>query len=232
MIALTFAIPAESQELVHHLSHPGQILPGPLPVILGNLGPIEIAICHTGIGSSRVRAGLAHVMTLERPQALIAAGFAGGLDPSLRTGDVLVASNFSDPALLEQAVQAGARRATFTTQTATVESATRKNRLAKDTGADAVEMETAAIATLCASAGIPLVAVRSVLDEVDQDLPLPFDTWFDAGRQRPRAGGVARHLARHPGRIVPFLRFLGDVNKARHRLTSHLLQLVRSVDGQ
>jgi adenosylhomocysteine nucleosidase len=234
MIAVTFALPQESKELVHELTHSGATLFSPLPIIVGNIGRHEIAICHTGVGVDSAKRTLRELFHLQRPRALISAGFAGALDPRLDVADLLVATNFSEPNLLNVARHLCSGRGdcyfgTLTTQPHVVATSDGKLLLGQQTGASAVDMETAAIAEACRGFGLPMLAVRGISDIAAESLPVPFGVWFDPEKQSPRALALLTYLARHPSRIQPFVHFVKGIDHARHRLTEYLMELISAV---
>src|SRR5206468_124184 len=130
-------------------------------------------------------------LAMHRPDQLISAGFAGALDPALRVGDVLAATNFSDFDLLarvKNAEPAGERFffGPLVTVDAVVETVEAKKELAQRCGAVAVDMETSAIHAVCAEAGVPMLSLRVISDTARESLPVPYAVWFNARRQRPR----------------------------------------------
>lgn len=224
MIAVTFALPQESQDFRHLLRHASAVGPDAHRFLLGNLGEEEILLAHTGVGPAAAATSVAALLAFHRPRLLISTGFAGGLDPDLIAGDLLIATNVSAPALVAQnrALLAGDPRAHFgalTSQPSAAESVAEKAALARSTGALGVDMETAAIAAACARVGVPLLAVRAISDSALTPLPVPFAEWFDLAAQRPRPLALVNYLAHHPAQIGPFSRFLRDLTPARHAFT-------------
>src|SRR5205085_335200 len=88
MIAVTFALPEESRDFRRRLA--------------ASSFAARVRVTHSGAGPAAAARHAERALT-DRPEMLIATGFAGGLDPSLRIGDVVIATNFSDPALLARA---------------------------------------------------------------------------------------------------------------------------------
>ena len=225
MIAVTFALPQESQDFRHALRHATAVGAAPAkPFLLGNIGLEEVLVGHTGVGPAAAAENIAALLAYDRPRLLISTGFAGGLDPRLATGDLLVATNFSAPALVAQsrALLAGDPRAFFgalTSQPHTAETVAEKSTLAASTGALAVDMETASVAAACARAGVPLLAVRAISDSALEPLPVPFAEWFDLAAQRPRPLALVRYLADHPAQISPFASFVRSLTPARQAFT-------------
>ena len=241
MIAVTFALPQESKDFVRALERSSrEATPG---VIAGSLAGVEVVVAHTGVGAASATERMRELFARNRPSMLISAGFAGGLHPSLHVGDLLVASNFSSPVLLSSleqligetvtAASSDLKRrlivfAPLTTHPCVVESVAGKSQMASATGAFAVDMETAVIAEACAAAAVPMLALRVISDAAGDALPVPMEQWFDLVRQRPRPLALLAYLARHPGQIAPFARFVSGLAPARRNLTRQLLEIVRS----
>lgn len=235
MIAITFALPQESASLVAMLRGVEHCERGPLPVLRGNLAACEITVLHHGIGAERCGARVARFLEQNRQEILISSGFAGGLDPGLHVGDIVFAENFSDPALIEKmrVVKPAEARAFFgalTTQPLAAETVADKSRLFRETGALAVDMETAGIRALCEKSGVRMLSVRAISDTASQRLPVPFPAWFDENNQTPRIGGLLWFLARHPGTVTEFTRFARGTFRARRTLGACLVQVIEALE--
>lgn len=230
MIAVTFALPQESQDLVRALT--ARVIAGAphLPILGGQLGSHSVVIGHTGVGADSTQLRLRELLARHRPRVLISAGFAGGLDPKLQVADLVIAVNFTEPKFLEVARSSGAGRGDYfgalTSQAAVAATAESKAQLGRQTGALAIDMETATIAEFCRQENVPMFSVRSISDAVGEALPVPFSVWFDPQKQKPRVLALLVYLARHPGKIGPFVRFVQGISRARARLTDYLLELI------
>jgi adenosylhomocysteine nucleosidase len=229
MIAVTFALPQESRDFSHALRHASAAGQGRF--LLGNVGAEEVLVAHTGVGPAAAAENVAALLAVHRPRLLISTGFAGGLDPRLAVGDLIVATNFSAPAPVAQSrlLLAGHTRAHFgalTSQPHPAESVPEKAALARATGALAVDMETASVADACARAGVPLLAVRAISDPAREPLPVPFAEWFDIAAQRPRPLALVRYLARHRAQIGPFVRFVRGLTPARQAFTRFVIRSI------
>jgi nucleoside phosphorylase len=226
LIAVTFALPEESKYLVAKLQGTRKLEAGALPVITGELGGRRIAICHTGVGAESCKARITSFLREHHPASLISSGFAGGLDPVLKVGDVIIAGNFSSDALLVKAGTAQVLKATMTTQPQVAESVADKAALFSQTGATAVDMETGIIFAQCAERGIPMISLRGISDSALDELPVSFSIWFDAAKQKPRVGALLWNLATHPAKIPRFAKFVRGINFTRARLTDALVTLI------
>jgi adenosylhomocysteine nucleosidase len=225
-IAVTFALPEESRDFVAKLRDARAAKGGPLPVVTGELGGRRIAVCHTGVGAGSCRERMVSFLREHRPAVLISSGFAGGLDPALKVGDLLVAANFSSAGLLAKAGLPQATRGNMTTQARVAESAADKAALFLQTDASAVDMETSVIFGQCARSGIPMISLRGISDSAADELPVSFSIWFDAAKQKPRVGALLWELATHPAKIPRFTKFVRGISFTRARLTEALVALI------
>ena len=242
---VTFALPDESRALVASLDGAKSVVCLGQPMLPGKTGYVHgrmIEVVHTGMGDTsagRLRLmgalGSEELATAEngkfrRWRFVIAAGYAGALDPALAVGDLVLGENFSDPALAAsaRALLAGERLhvGQITSQGKVAETAAAKAALAAETGAVAVDMETGWIAEICREMGIPLLSLRVISDAAGQDFPVPGQILFNAVRQRPRYLALPAWLVAHPGSIAPFAAFVRRLGPARERLTQALRLLV------
>ena len=240
MIALTFALPDESRAFVAGLENRVALGTGDglLPVVLGRCAGQEVVVIHTGVGEVPVyRARLAQFLAVGqqgvKPRLLISSGYAGGLQAGKEVGHLILGANVSQPELLAKTRGLLAARivhtGTLTTHSAAVETVSAKQALGAETGAIAVDMETAWIAAVCAGAEVPMLSLRVISDAVDQDFPVPGGVFFDARRQRPRYFFLPSWLAAHPRRIGPFVRFVKGLGPARAGLTEALRTIVAKI---
>lgn len=175
---------------------------------------VEIAVCH--MGPAAARRWIAGVLAGERPAGVLTCGFAGGLDPSRRVGDVL-ADTTAWPALAPVLASLGGRAARFATVPLVAVTVADKAALRARTGADAVEMESGEIIQVCREAGVPAAIVRVISDTAGEDLPLDFNAVMTAdGRlSGPR---LALAVAARPWRIPALLRLGRNSAQAAERL--------------
>jgi 4-hydroxy-3-methylbut-2-en-1-yl diphosphate reductase len=132
-----------------------------------------------GMGPDRVREWLPRLHALN-PDIVAVAGVAGGLDPSLRPGDVIVASEVRDEhgrIVLRAAAPLAAelRRLGLRVHTGPIASTDHivhgaaRERLA-ESGALAVDMESAAIVRALHQQGLPIAVVRVIVDTMHSPL--------------------------------------------------------------
>jgi nucleoside phosphorylase len=157
-------------------------LAGLRPNRLGGFGLAEL-----GIGDAAAE-NLRGILKTRRPQILLSIGFGGALLEGLHTGDLIVSTEVASWPLPTQFMRmhtqltddvmsalVAAGMAVTKGRTLTVRkplmSGVEKQRLGALTSASVVDMETFGIAQEADRAGVSLVSVRSVVDEMHHDLP-------------------------------------------------------------
>jgi len=166
--------------------------------------------------------------------ALISFGLAGGLDPALRAGRLLVPRDIitcsqrlpTDPGLSERLggvsipLLLGARDA--------VAGAAAKAALFAATGAAAVDLESGAVARVAADHGLPFAALRAICDPAERDLPpaalIALDQHGAIGLARVLGSVVA-----HPTQLPGLLALAADAAAARRALRDAVTRIRASV---
>ncbi len=156
----------------------------------------------------------------------LSTGFCGALDPSLQLGDIFVAREVI-------AAAAGSR---FTAQAPAAPDAFRQGvlwsqdhvavgadekRALRSRGADAVDMEAAAVAGEAARRGVPFYCVRAVSDTASESLPLDFNRLRDS-EGRFSKSRITSAVVVHPSSLIPLLRFGAACRRAAARLGDFL----------
>jgi adenosylhomocysteine nucleosidase len=229
MIALTFALPSESSDLIALLIERKRLDGDDSKITYGKIDNRPVAIFHTGVGRKSCEAKIDNFLQVVRPDLLISSGFAGGVRKDLEVGDLILAENFSQRQLLLRAQDAlrKARVGKLFTSEKIINSTADRNAIARANGADAVDMETEVIAQACAARGVPLLSLRVISDTARQPLPAPPQVLFDIGRQRTNPIRFAACFLAHPNRILGLIRFAQDIAKARGALAEALVTLMR-----
>jgi nucleoside phosphorylase len=200
----------------------------------------------TGMGASNarcaIRDALAGIETAaSNYQLCIASGLSGALAPTIALAEVVVPESVAsiattqtnastpasvpiacDPALLRQAVMAGARQVkTQLTVDHVVCSVAEKSSLAPK--ADIIDMETYEILAAAAAHKIPALAIRGISDCACDELPTGMEALVDQfGHAKPVA--ALKMLATRPGTIGPLMR----LGRASKDAAAKLAQFVRS----
>ena len=196
--------------------------------LTGTLNGQNVVIARTGVG--KVNAAMTATLVIEhfRPNRVIFTGVAGGLNPELQLGDIVIAQKTAqhdlgrlestqientgvrnpingkrnpvffpaDPGLLQIAETAlegielnpfqtpqGQRqpriiKGTVVTGDVFVASDAKKASLHKNLGADAVEMEGAAVAQICWQYNVPCLVIRSLSDNAGANASEDFKKYY------------------------------------------------------
>jgi nucleoside phosphorylase len=178
------------------------------------------------------------VSSLAPPDYVLTCGFAGGLNPDLKPGDVVFelpkaplappggerVSARTGEGLFSKLSTAGAKPAKFFCTDRIATTAAEKKKLRAETGADAVEMESEAIHAICRERGIPCATVRVISDTANEDLPLDFNALAKPD-QSLDYGKLAWAIARSPGKIGALLKLQKQTRFAAERLAEVLSKI-------
>lgn len=149
-------------------------------IVEGELAGKIVAAIVTGPGRKAARRGTQLLLGGHRPNWLLSAGFGGALAPELRRDDVVMGTAVVDPEGERLAIDLRLESdpntprffpGTIVTADGIVRTASEKAELRARTGADVVDMETSAVATVCRERGVRFLAVRVISDEAAIDLP-------------------------------------------------------------
>ena len=191
----------------------------------------------SGIGRAAAAAA-ARRLVLAGAGALASFGMAGGLDPTLICGAVLLPEEvaaYDDTrsgkpppatsqdwrqrlraALPESLIACGGR---LLTSEQPIGSPEAKADAWRHSGAAAVDMESAAIAQVAGQAGLPFIAVRVIVDTAGDELPAAVIAASGGGRLR--VGRLIGGLLRTPGEVGALIRL-----SARYRIAGRVLAAI------
>lgn len=169
--------------------------------------------------------------TLAPPNLVLTCGFAGGLNPGLKLGDVVFETGNAPLAppsgervsartgegLVSKLLTAGAKPAKFFCADRVATTAAEKQKLRLETGADAVEMESAAIYAVCRERGILCATVRVISDTANEDLPLDFNVLSTADKNLDY-GKLLLAIAKSPGKIGSLMKLQKQTQFAAEQL--------------
>jgi adenosylhomocysteine nucleosidase len=231
MIAITFALPAESSEFLRRLGNKSRVDRNGIRTIRATLDDREVEVVHTGVGEKVCRQRVEKFLKNQQFEFLISAGFAGALNDQLHSGDLLLARNFSTLDLTERQSfpSLPIHQADLLTTAALIDSSDERNEIAHSTDAAAVDMETEFIARACAEHGIPLLSLRVITDTPTQPFPAPPSVLFDIQQQRTHLLKLARLLLVHPNKIPHLIEFARRIARARKILATALVDVIRTL---
>ena len=169
---------------------------------------------------------------------LISFGIAGGLDPALEPGDLILAEGVRLPDEDVISTQASWRTAFAAAAAGTadgmiygsdlaVSRTDDKARLFTDYGVRAVDMESHGVARAAREAGLPFLIVRAIADPADRTIPPAALAGLGPdGEQRPFA--VLLAMLRNPAQVPALIQLARDAKTALRRLAAAAPSVVNS----
>ncbi len=189
----------------------------------GEAAPLVEACGVGGADAERVVRQMAEAGVV----GIVSFGIAGGLDPDLKTGDLILPKMIVDTAGngYEATFEWRGQLAKYLTSSfhfvggallatpTLVTSCRQKSDLRQQHGAVAVDMESFAIARAADAAGLLFVALRAVSDPADQGLPTAVAAGTRGGKLA--FGRLATDVLKHPGQIGDLVRLGLNTRKAK-----------------
>jgi adenosylhomocysteine nucleosidase len=189
-------------------------------------GSFEIVAVGVGAGQLETR-----VSTVVAPALVVSAGVCGALAPELAAGALVVPEAVLGPdgqRRMTAAVGGARRHGTLLTTDRVLRDAAAKSRCWLQTGALAVDMESAAILDWAASRGWPGLVVRGVSDAAARGVPADLARVVqDDGRVRPMRA-ISAMLAR-PGALADAVALRAGTTAALKTVAATLGTLSRAL---
>jgi adenosylhomocysteine nucleosidase len=180
-----------------------------------------VVVCG-GIGPEAARRATEAVIALYQPARVLSAGFAGALTESLRVGDVIEPRRVAD-ARDGSKTDTGAG-AGLLVSFSSVAGTEQKAKLAGAYGAQAVDMEAAAVAKGAEARGLPFTAIKAISDEFG--FPMPSMERFIAADGSFQSGRFALHSAVRPWTWGAVLRLARNSSLASRSLCAKLESVI------
>ncbi|HEY1934135.1 MAG TPA: hypothetical protein VGG99_19165 [Acetobacteraceae bacterium] len=164
--------------------------------------------------------------------ALLSVGLAGGLDPALRPGVVIVpemvlagGTSFATDPAMNRAIGGPTAHRVVGAEAVAADAAT-KQRLWRETGAAALDLESGAVARIATEHGLPFAVLRVICDPAERDLPPAALAALDLHG----AIGIGRVLGSvlgHPAQVQALLALARDAATARRALAARIASIAR-----
>jgi adenosylhomocysteine nucleosidase len=187
-------------------------------------GPGGVQLWVTGIGRRNAAENIRDAIASVQPERVITAGVAGGLNPRLKCGDIVYDQDF-DAGFGRELEEFGAIPAKFHCHRRVAITTEEKAALWQETGADAVEMESSVIRTICREFQIPSATVRVISDGARQDLPLDFNALMTS-EDRINYLKLMWAVFSRPSRIPELIQFQHQTLDAARKLGAVLEDLL------
>jgi len=218
-VAIIAPMPNELRPVVRLLGLQRTGERGGRPIYTGTVGDTDVVATRTGIGPALAEAVTEDLLATTEVDRVIVSGIAGGLEPVSAVGDLIVPEAVVDAAT-------GERFSATPVGGVAVEGVIRMGgeddyglddadiaRLRSE-GFTALDMETAAVARVCARHDVPWLAFRAISDMAGDASLGPVVMTLVNPDGSPRAGAGIRFLLTHPHRIPRFVRLGRDAQAA------------------
>ena len=195
----------------------------------GTYGNIRVVVVTSGTGFARARAATQALLDAHSPKWLLSSGFAGGLVPSIKVGDIVVANCIADAHGQSLAIDVGfpsdAERRIHVGRLLTCDTVVRlveeKRELGQRYEAIAVDMESLAVAQVGRERGVRFLSVRVISDDLSEDLPPEVLTLFGATGTR-RMGAALGAIWKRPDSVRDMWKLRQTAHFASGRLATFL----------
>jgi adenosylhomocysteine nucleosidase len=225
------AMPAEVSDLIDGLKKVWKYQSATVPVIEGEFGGKIVAIAIGGPGRSAARRATEALLAGHRPRWIISAGFAGALNPAYARNDMIVPTEVVDidggrhgiappPAVALRAKHPGGR---LLTVDRVVVRSSEKEALRQAHQADLVDMESSAVAALCAERRAQFLSIRVISDDAHSDLPREVSSLLNR-KGSYRVGAALRSVWQRPSSVKDFWRLYEHSLEAADRLARFVVQ--------
>ncbi|MGZ5030658.1 MAG: phosphorylase family protein [Methylobacter sp.] len=196
-----------------------------------------IVLAYSGAGADNARAASELLLT-QGASRLVSWGCAAALSESLKPGDLILADTLIDAEGAEFGIHddwLGFATSLLSTQLKVhtgslaesktiVATAKDKKRLYDQTGAIALDMESAAVAAVARQNNLPFLAIRTVADPVHMDLPKAINHSINDEGDIVLAKLLA-FIALHPTELPGLIKLGLHFNAAKNTLRSVAIQL-------
>jgi len=240
MIAILVAVRQELRPILRLAETDHIVRQAHLDFHEGTLAGQPVVLLALGVGKECARIAAEMTIRCYRPDLIISAGFGGGLQPSVRDGDIVIGTEVLDlredngyqvrwrsEHPLPPHEELGAIDSSSIIHFGKILTADEmvlrsdvKARFGKATGALTVDMETSAVADVTTAHDTNMLAVRCITDNDHEDLPDEFNDFFVLGQlQHTR---VISSCVRSPRTMLDLARLGYRAKQAGHNLARFL----------
>ncbi len=237
-IGIVAALPIEVGPLLGRLREVRKYAGARHTVHEGFCGEQLVSLIITGPGRQAAARGAEVLIVGHRPRWLVSVGFAGALDPNLKRNTLLIPDRIMTPQgdVLKIDIQGTSHDAgvqpshSLVTVDHIVRTAHDKAELFRSTGADAVDMETHAVASLACDRGVRFLSVRVISDEASTDLP-PEVLTLVGPTGGYRVGAAIGAIWKRPSSMKDMLILRDNANLAAKVLADSVPEILQRLTG-
>lgn len=241
-VAVLFALSQEAAGLVEKLRGVVSWQGSGFTAHVGGLHGEPIVVAVTGPGERAVINAVEAIVQGHRPDWVVSAGFAGGLANGVARMNLVVANEIVTPGgdglpvdvlpvdvpldPLEWRHVGRLHVGRLVTVPAIVATPLEKHKLAIDTGAVAVDMESFHVAAICRRENLRFLAVRVISDAVDDALPAEVDHLLKQRTVAGQLGAITGALFRRPSSLKDLWSLQETAVQASDQLAKFLAELL------
>jgi len=244
-ICVIGALKDEIAEVKGRMSVEDSVRLGSAHAFKGSWHGQSLLLLRSGMGKPRARDALLQAMARFPLSMVISIGYAGGLRPGLREGELVIADTIFDshtesgnlppplPALDKTLVDRAmalcpdipSHRGGLLTVDEAVCKPEEKQALGNRYPVLAIDMETAGLLPVAMQNHLPFLSVRAITDTVEQELINFSSCATESGEiSKIKAGW---HILTHPGTIPKIRKLHGHCQKATQNLTRFVAEFLR-----
>lgn len=218
-VAVIAPMPNELRPVVKRLSLTRTGAQGDFPVYTGATGTTEIVATRTGIGPRLAEEATERLLGSTTVDRVVVTGIAGGIEPVTAVGDLVVPEEVVDGVTGERFRAAPPAGVTVKGIIRTGDGSdygighAELARL-RDAGVVALDMETAAIARVCARHQVPWIAFRAISDMAGDESVGEVVMTLVHPDGRPHARKAAWFMLTHPWKLPRMARLGREANVA------------------
>jgi len=251
MIAVLCAIKQELSPLVACMNVHKRFNIDEVLFFQGDLNGLPLVLVQGGVGRKNAVKAANYLLEYVKVDLLISAGVAGGIRHGLNVGDLIVAESVghsnqcdfdgeelqleSDYVCNKEVFQL-ARQLSYDmelkfhfgsllTVDKVISSTSTKKRIGEQNSFLAVEMESAAVAGVAHRKGVKFAAIRSISDDIDDDLYLDYEAIMsDEGKVK--VASIALEVLKNPQKLSLLRRLNKQTRKAAKSLALFMSELI------
>ncbi len=209
----------------------------------GGIAGRNVVAIETGTGVRASGRAAEDVIALHHPDWVISAGFAAALRPELLRGHILMADQVvapqGDPLVVGLHIDSetiAAMRHLHVGRLVTVHQPVRQPNARRELGeqydALAADMETVAVAEVCARHKTRFLSVRVIADQLDDCMPVEIERMMASSSWAAKLGTVTGALLKRPSSVKDWWHLQQQGLEASDRLAEFLRGILPQLTGQ
>ena len=251
MIAVLYAIRQEISPLVACMNVSKKFGIDEMLFYKGDLNGQPLTLVQGGMGRENAINAACCLLESTRVDLLISAGVAGGIRQGLNVGDLVVAESVgytrqddldgeelqleSDFVCKKEIVQLARQFSkalesklhfgNLLTVDKVISQASTKRKIGEHNSFLAVEMESAAVAEIAYEKGVDFAAIRSISDDIDDDLHLDYDNII-SDKGKVKVTSIALGVLKNPQKLALLSRLNKQTKTAAKSLADFMSKLI------